>query len=295
MGLILDWLQINRSMFAATINLDIKFQTITFIEVRHASAFNGADVNECIRLTIIALNEAEALHRVEEFHCTIGCFAGQLALRTTATTKAAAITTTVAARFAGFTRSAFFNRKRFAFDFKIGRRNFAAAIHQGECERLAFSKAAQARLLDRADVNEHIFAAFITLDEAETFLAIEEFNNAVAFAYDLRGHATTGTASCAATAAEAATTAAAAEAATITAAKTASVTAAAEATAITAKAAASTAAAIATFLIKGIDTFFAEIIALIAPTPTTGSTTTAAVISVETHALNVTFASSLKL
>lgn len=273
-------------MFAATINFDVELQTITFVEVRHASAFNRTDMDKRIRLTIVALNKAKALHRVEEFNGAVGRFAGQLTLLTTATAKAAAIS----AGFARLTRSALFNRKRFAFDFEVGCRNLATTINQCERQRLAFSKAAQASLLNRADVNEHIFAAFITLDEAKAFLTIEEFYDAIAFANDLCGHATTGTAS---TAAAKAATTAAAEAATVTTTKTSAISTA-ETTTVSAaeaatKAAATTAAAIATFLIERIAaTFIAETIALIAPTSTTA--TTAAVISVETHALNVTFA-----
>ena len=148
-------------------------------------------------------------------------------------------------------------------------------------------------------MHEHIFAAFIALDEAKAFLAVEKFNDAIAFADNLRGHSAARAAATASTAAEtttAATAAAAEAAATVTAAESAAITAAETTTATTAaaKAAAITAAAaIAALLVEGIDVFFTKTIALIAPTST--APTTAAVISVETHALNVTFASSLKL
>ena len=126
-------------------------------------------MNERIGLAVIALDEAEALHGVEELDRAAGLFAGQLALRP--------------APPAGRT----LDRHRLAFDAEVGRRNAAAAIDQREFERLAVGEVGQTRLLDRGNVHEHILAAIIANDEAETLLRIEEFDDAFAFADDLGG------------------------------------------------------------------------------------------------------------
>ena len=105
-------------------------------------------------------------------------------------------------------RAAILDRERIALDLEVGRRDPAAAIHQGEFERLAFGQAGQARLLDRADMDEHVLAAIVADDEAEALLAVEEFDDALGLADDLRGHA----AAAAAAAAEPAAAAAAAAA-----------------------------------------------------------------------------------
>jgi hypothetical protein len=145
-------------------------------------------------------------------------------------------------------------------------------------------------------VNEHVFAAIITNDEAEALLSVEEFNDASAFANDLGRHAattaaaaTTEAATAAAEAAAAAATTAAEAAATaaITAAETSTIaaeaaTAAAEAAAITAEAAAKTATA--TAIASIVEIVVAETVALILAAP-------AAATSIKTHALLVTFAS----
>jgi hypothetical protein len=135
-------------------------------------------------------------------------------------------------------------------------------------------------------VDEHVFAAIVTNDEAETLLAVEELDHAGAFANDLGRHAAT-----AATTTAEATTAAAAEAATAEAAAT---TAAAEATAIAAAEAATTAEAITTAettaitetttIAAAVEIVVAETVALVLAAP-------AAATSIKTHALLVTFAS----
>jgi hypothetical protein len=94
-------------------------------------------------------------------------------------------------------------------------------------------------------VNEHILAAIVPDDEAKSFLGIEEFDDAFAFADDLGRHAATETAAATATA-TAETAATAAEAATaiaVATATTAAKTAAAAIAAATAAVAESAAAA----------------------------------------------------
>jgi hypothetical protein len=137
-------------------------------------------------------------------------------------------------------------------------------------------------------VHEHVLTAVIANDETESLLRIEEFDDAFAFANDLRGHSATASATAAeatataATAAEAASTAAA-EAATVAVATAASA-AAAEAAAITITSAAASAAAEAASLLETAteitrESFFAEAFALIA----TASTAVSFAPSIETH------------
>ena len=71
-------------MFAATIDFEFEVQPIALIQCRHASTFDGTDVNESIGLAIIALDETKALHAVEEFDRAARLFTGELALRSTA-------------------------------------------------------------------------------------------------------------------------------------------------------------------------------------------------------------------
>jgi hypothetical protein len=129
-------------------------------------------------------------------------------------------------------------------------------------------------------VNEHVLAAIIANDEAEALLAIEEFDDARAFADNLGGHA-------AATAAATAAT----EAAATTAAAIATATAAAAEAATTAEAIAATAEAITTAAetiaaaeaAAATEVVAAETVALVAAT----SATIAAATFIETHALFV--------
>lgn len=276
-------LKVHGRVLAATVDFEFEIETITFIQGAHAGAFYGADVHERVGLAVVALDEAEALHGVEELDRAAGALTRELALRAAI---AAARTITEAA-CAGFARRAIGDGERFALDLEVGCRHLAAAIDQREAELLTFGQAGQARLLDSANVDEYVFRAIVTDDEAETLLAVEELDHAGAFTDDLGGHAAAtaaATAEAATTAAKAAaaTTAAAAEAAAVTAEATTAAaaktitaeTATAKATAITAEAAAATL----------IETFVAETVALVLAAP-------AAATSIKTHALLVTFAS----
>ena len=279
-------------MLAATIDFQFKVQAIAFVEGRHACTLNSADMYECIRLTIVTLDEAKALHGVEKLHRAASAFAGQLALRATAITatvaaKAATITTEAAsAGFARFTRT-INDRKGFTLDLQIGGGNLAAAVDQGETKLLTFGQAGQACLLNGADVNEHVFRAIVTNDEAKALLAVEELYDASAFANNLGWHAAAATA-----AAEAATTAAA-KAATAAAAETTAAATAAEAITAAAEAAAITTAETTTIskttaeaatIAAAVKIVVAETVALVLAAP-------AAATSIKTHALLVTFAS----
>lgn len=260
-------MQVDGGIFAAAVNFNLKFQTIPFLQTRKASAFNRTDVNKCIRLAIITLDETETLHCIEELHRSAGAFAGKLALR------AATITTTAIRTVAAFRAWAIFNRQRLSVDLEVCCGNLAATIHKGEAQRLSFGKAGEASLFNRADVDKHVFAAIITNDEAETLLAIEEFYDAGAFANNLRGHSAAETA--------AAATAAATKAAAI-AAKATPVT---ETTTITAETATITKATtkVTAMIREAAKIVAAEIVPFISAA--------SAATSIKTHALLVTFTS----
>jgi hypothetical protein len=267
--------QIDGGIFAATVNFELEVQTIAFVQSAETGAFNGADVHKGIGLTIIALNEAKALHRVEKLHRTTGAFAGKLTLGAAITAAKAAC-----AGFTRFARAAVDNGEGFTVDLQVSRRNLASTIHQREAERLTFSKTGQARLLNGTDVNEHIFAAIITHNKAEALLSVEKLYNASAFANDLGRHSAATAAAATETAAAAAITAA--EAATVTTAKATAITATK-----TAPVATKTTAAIARttrFGESATKAIFTKTIALISAA--------SAATSIKTHALSVTFASS---
>lgn len=266
-------LQIDGGIFATTINLNIKIETITFIEVCQASSFYSADMYESIGLTIVTLNKAEAFHCVEEFDRTAGMFAGELALWAAA--KPA---------FAWFAW-AFNNWQRFTFNFQVSGGNFAATVYQSETKRLSFSKAGKARLLYSADMYENIFFTIVTDNKAEAFLPVEEFYDTGAFADNLCRHTAAATTASAA-AKSAATTAEPATVATATVAKTTAITEAAAAitkTATIAEPAAAITKATALFW-ETTKIVAAETVALV---PAASAAT-----SIKTHALLVTFASS---
>lgn len=249
--------QVNRCVLAAAINFDVEFQLVTFVEVRQASAFDRADVNERIRLSIVTLNKAKALHRVEELDSSSGFFAGQLALR-----PATAAATIIIARRAGF------DRNDITDEFNISRRNTATAIDQRIFQLLSFAEARNTGLLNGTDVNKHIFSAAVLNDEAKALLTIEEFDCAGAFANNLGRHATAATRS-PATKAAATTAARSAKAASTT---TAAIVSAAEtAPTVTAK---------GTTLLVAVKILVTKAVTLVASATPAAC---AAAISVKTH------------
>jgi len=104
-------------MLAATIDFEFEREAIAFIERRQARTLNRGNVNKGIGLSIIPLDETEALHGVEELDGALRLLAGQLALRS-------------------FLLA--LNRNRLTFDLDIRRGNASAAIDQSEAERLPF-------------------------------------------------------------------------------------------------------------------------------------------------------------
>lgn len=258
--------EVDRRVLASSINFDVEFDLIAFVEARHARTLNRADVHERIRLTVIARDEAEALHRVEELDRTGRLVTRQLALRS---------------RFARCLLTLLFDRDDIADHHEIAGRNLAATIDELKFQLLTFGKTFQAGTLYRADVHEHIIATLIALNEAEALGCVEELYDALALANDLGRHAaatgataaetaaaTTGTAAETATAGSATTEAAATAAKAITTAEAAAVAATAEA--ITAAKAAATATVLSCE--EGIEAaafIFAKPIALVtSPTAT---------------------------
>ena len=207
-----------------------------------------------IGLAVVTGDEAEALHAVEELDRAGGALAGQLALRRL---------------FLG-------HGDNIANRFEVACRDLAAAINQVELKLLALSQAFQPGALNRADVDEHVLTPAIALNEAEAFVCIEEFYRAGSFTNDLGRHSAAATAARSAAAEAAAITAA--EARPIAAETAAAATTAAES--VTAAAAKPVATATTCERIKA---FLRETIPLVAPT--------AATPSIETHKLELTFAS----
>ncbi len=271
-GKLLHRRQIDGCKLAATINLQLELQPVAFVQRWHAGTLNRADVHECVGLPIVALNKAEALHCVEEFHGARCLFTGQLALRATCTATGCTRACVTIAWWA-----AIFNRHGFAVDLQIGRRNAATAINQREPQRLAFGQAGQPGLFDRTDVHEHVLAAIITDNKAKALLAIEKLYDPGAFTNDLWGHAASSTATTTGRAAKAA-----AAAKTAAAAAAEAIAAAAEPVA-TAAEAITTATKTVTTTKAAIESALAETIALVFATPAT----IAAAPFIETHALFV--------
>src|SRR5688572_21607224 len=82
--LALDRRQVDGCVFAAAIDLDLELEPVAFVDRRQAGTLDRRDVHERIRLSVIAADEAEALHGVEELDGALRLLAGQLALRATA-------------------------------------------------------------------------------------------------------------------------------------------------------------------------------------------------------------------
>src|SRR5947208_16187967 len=75
-----DRLQVHCSSFATAVDLELEFEPVALVEGRNASPLNGRNVDERVGLAVIALNETEALHRVEELDRSARFLAGQLTL-----------------------------------------------------------------------------------------------------------------------------------------------------------------------------------------------------------------------
>src|SRR3569623_2162463 len=165
-----------RRVLSSSIDLVLELELVALAELAEARTLDRADMDEGIGFAIIARDETEALHRVEELHGAGGFFAGALTLR-----RSRASTRTCAA-------ATLLDRNHIADDLQVRRGNLPAAIDQVEGEFLTLGQAFQPRPLHLADVDEHVLAAFVALNEAKAFLRIEELDLALAGAARLCGH-----------------------------------------------------------------------------------------------------------
>src|SRR3546814_14303608 len=106
-------------------------------------------MDECIGLAVIALNEAETLHRVEELHRALDALASGLELMAPATTRRAS-----AIKVAEASCRAPLDGQRFAPDLQFDRRPEAVALPQGKLKRLHFGAAGEPGRTDCGDVDE---------------------------------------------------------------------------------------------------------------------------------------------
>ena len=83
-------LQVHRGIFATTIDLDVEFEPVALVDRGKTGALDRRNMNEGIRLAVIAADKAEALHRVKELDGALGLFTGQLTLRAAESTTASA-------------------------------------------------------------------------------------------------------------------------------------------------------------------------------------------------------------
>ena len=144
--------EVHRRIFAAPIDLELEFEPIALVEAGHPAALDSGDMDEGIGLAVIALNEAEALHRVEELDRSGRLLASQLTLRASTTGSGTSASTTTRAARTRITltrRTAVSDGERLAINLEIGRRDTTATIDQGEAERLPLGQTGQAGLLDR--------------------------------------------------------------------------------------------------------------------------------------------------
>jgi hypothetical protein len=157
--------KVDRRVLPSSVDLEIEFESVAFIDTRQTRPFHGADVDKRIVLAIVARDEAKAFHGIEELY-RAGClFAGQLPLRTL-----------------------WLDGDDVTDDLEIGSGNLAAPVDQVELQLLAFGQAFEAGALHLADMDKDVLAAFIALDEAEALVSIEELHLALAGADNLGGH-----------------------------------------------------------------------------------------------------------
>src|ERR1043166_3795974 len=61
-----DGHQVDRRVLASSVDLEVELQPVALVELAQPRALDGADVDERVGLAVVAGDEAEALHRVEE-------------------------------------------------------------------------------------------------------------------------------------------------------------------------------------------------------------------------------------
>src|SRR3546814_2166132 len=145
-----DRLEVHRRIFAATIDLEFEFEPVALVERRQTRTLDRRDMHEGIGLAVIALDEAEAFHRVEELDRAGRLLPGELPLRAAAATIAVALPR----------GAAILDRHRLAVDLEIGRRNAPTAIDQREVERLAFGKRSEEHTSELQSLMRISYAVF---------------------------------------------------------------------------------------------------------------------------------------
>ena len=140
-------------MLSTAVNFQFERQSVAFIERYHAGTFNCRNVNECIGLPIVALNKAEAFHRIEKLNSAAGLFTSERALWCTTAATATAISTACrAAARCGITisrRCTISNRERLTFDLQFGCRDPPTAIDERKAQRLTFGQPDKPCLFNR--------------------------------------------------------------------------------------------------------------------------------------------------
>ncbi len=149
--------KVDRRVLPSSVDFELELELVALVELAEAGPLDRADMDERIGLAIVARDEAEALHRIEELHRAGGLLASALPLRSSR-------------------RRALFDSDHIADHLEVGSGNLAAPVNCVEGQFLSFGKADKARTLDPADVDEHVFTALIALDEAEALVRVEELD-----------------------------------------------------------------------------------------------------------------------
>src|SRR6185503_9123123 len=78
---LLDRLQVDSRGLAAPVDLELELEPVALVEAGHSGPLDRGDMDERVGLAVVAADEAEALHRVEELDRAGSLLAGQLTLR----------------------------------------------------------------------------------------------------------------------------------------------------------------------------------------------------------------------
>src|SRR3546814_15487481 len=123
-------LKVGRRHLAAPVDLQLEAEALTLVQALQPGPLDSRDMDECIGLAVIALNEAETLHRVEELHRALDALASGLALMAPATTRRAAAITVAEASC-----RALLAGQRFALDLPFDGRHADVSRAQGNINR----------------------------------------------------------------------------------------------------------------------------------------------------------------
>src|SRR5690606_18723043 len=68
--------KVDRRVLPSSVDLEIELEPIAFVDGLEPRTLHRADVNEGVFLAVVARDEAEALHRIEELHRAARLVAG---------------------------------------------------------------------------------------------------------------------------------------------------------------------------------------------------------------------------